>query len=65
MLTRLDNELLNFIRRQEPDFPKDAIVFTQIGKQSPAHQAALATLRGERPTEYIAHLEDYSELLGI
>jgi hypothetical protein len=61
----IKGELLNFIRRQAPDFPKDAIVFTQIGKQSPAHQAALATFRGERPTDSIAQLEDYRELLGV
>jgi hypothetical protein len=61
----IKGELLNFIRQLEPDFPKDAIVFTQIGKQSHAHVAALATFRGERATDFIARLEDYSELLGV
>ena len=61
----IKGELLNFIRQHAPLFSKDDIVFMQIGKHSSAHVVALATFRGERATDYIAHLEDYSQLLGV
>jgi hypothetical protein len=61
----IKGELLNFIRQQAPLFPKEAIVFTQIGKHPPAHLAALATYRGEQPTDCVANLEDYQELLRV
>ncbi|NOX62045.1 MAG: hypothetical protein GXP42_08875 [Chloroflexi bacterium] len=43
--------LLSHIRERAPDFASEHIVFSQIGKKSPAHEVAWRTFRGKRTPE--------------
>lgn len=40
--------LLNLLRRDGADIRKERITFAYVGKESPAHDIALATFRGDR-----------------
>jgi hypothetical protein len=57
-------ELLNYIRKVITDFPKSGVVFTQIGKHSPAHFAALETFLGIKKQNRTISLEEIIEVLG-
>jgi hypothetical protein len=43
----IKSELLKLIRRRDPEYPADRIIFARISKKSPAHKKALATYRGK------------------
>jgi hypothetical protein len=56
--------LLNHLRELEPDFPKDSIIFTSIGKSSVAHHKAYDTFVKRIKPNYIvseAELMKYLE----
>jgi len=60
----IKGELLNYIRVLIPDFPKGAIVFTHIGKHSPAHFKAYDTYAGKLEPDYIVTQSEIVKLLG-
>jgi hypothetical protein len=56
--------LLNYIRREVPDFPKERIVFTEIGKESPAHEKAYTTYTGKVKPDHTVREEELIGLVG-
>ena len=56
--------LLNYIRKEYPDFPKENIVFRRIGKRSPAHRKAYATYVGEIEADHKVEREELLALSG-
>ncbi len=55
--------LLNYIRRIVPDFPKDAVIFKEIGKHSGAHQKAYDTHVGKLQPDYVVTTKELLELV--
>jgi len=55
--------LLNFIRRQSPNYPARYIVFRQIGRKSRAHALAFRVHKGKLTAHQTMQLEDFEELL--
>ena len=54
---------LNCVRKEYPDFVKDRVVFRQVGKKSPAHEAAIAVYRGEREPDRWVRARDILRLI--
>lgn len=54
--------LLLLIRRTDPQYSTDRIMFRQVGKKSPAHSLAWETFRGKRQPD---HVVAESELLDV
>ena len=50
--------LLNLIRQTRPDYPADNIIFSHVGKGSPAHKKALAVYRGDAKADKTLTLEE-------
>ncbi len=55
--------LLNLIWRKFPTFSKEHLIFTRIGKKSPAHHLAWATFRGKRQVDKVISKEEFIEVL--
>ena len=56
--------LLNYLRRIVPDFPKDAIIFKQIGKRSSAHHKAYDTHVGKLMPDYVVETKELVAVLN-
>jgi hypothetical protein len=55
--------LLNFIRRIDPNFDKNKIMFIRISKDSKVHEIALRTLRDEIPESEVISERQIEKLL--
>ncbi len=60
----VEGMLLNYLRKVEPEFSKERLLFQQIGKSSPAHRQAISTHRGKIRPDRILRLEDFLNVLG-
>jgi hypothetical protein len=56
--------LLNLIRKERPGFPKEAIVFQQVGRKSGAHYKAYGVYKGFQDPDRTLTAEDILTVLG-
>ncbi len=60
----IEGMLLNLLRKAEPEFGKERLVFRQVGKSSPAHKQAVAVHRGRMEPDRVLKIEDFLAVLN-
>jgi hypothetical protein len=60
----IKDDLLRFCRRAGLTVDPAIIHFAPVGKHSPAHHIALETLRGKRPPDQVATVEELLRIVG-
>ncbi len=55
--------LLSLIRRTDPQYPSDRIVFRQVGKKSPAHSLTWEVHRGKYQADHVVTEKELLNLL--
>jgi len=55
--------LLPLMRRTDPQYPSDRIVFHRVGKKSPAHSLAWEVHRGKRRADRVITEKEFLDLL--
>jgi hypothetical protein len=59
----IEGMLLNHLRKVEPEFGSERLVFRQVGKSSSAHKRAIAVHRGQMKPDRVLKVEDFRAIL--
>lgn len=55
--------LLSWVRRIDPQYPSERILFRQVGKKSPAHRLAWEVYRGIHQADHVVTEAEFLDLL--